>query len=80
MTSTLFDGALGKLAYAVATAAVLGGGNTLLGTWKTNAEQEIRINRLEQLAGELDETNDSLTELERQLSILIERMRKSDGE
>jgi CO/xanthine dehydrogenase FAD-binding subunit len=75
MTLSLFDGAIGKLVYALATAAVLGGGSTVLTNWKTNGEQDIRIIRLEQLDEKLDETNKNLAEVDRELGILNERLR-----
>lgn len=77
-SNIITDSVVNKLILAVATAGVLGGGSTVLTNWKTNGEQDIRIERLETLGEKLEETNENIDELEKVMGILNERLRKDE--
>lgn len=65
---------LQKIALAVASATILGGGSMVLAAHTDNARQEVRIERVEQALQKVDELNSKLDQTNANILILNERM------
>lgn len=74
--NTDFPTALAKAAWAVATAAVLGAGSTVISTKIDNARQDEVLNRHEVALQKVEKLNDKLDETNQNIAVLNERLRR----
>lgn len=74
--STEFPAAFAKAAWAVATAAVLGAGSTVISTKIENVRQDEQLRQHEVSLQKVEKLNDKLDETNRNIAVLNERLRR----
>ena len=71
---------LAKAAYAVAMAALLGGGSTVISNKMDNVRQDVKLEQLDELKETLEDFNTELNEANKHLAVLNDRMERQLNE